>query len=45
MATYCECGSPATVFYDEDGNELPEPMCEECWLWLLEKTEELFGRE
>lgn len=31
MATYCNCGDIATKFYDNDGNELQEPCCNECW--------------
>jgi hypothetical protein len=35
MATYCECGDVATRFYDEEGRELFEPCCEECWIFSL----------
>lgn len=43
IMAYCECGDVATRFYDDDGTELVEPCCDECWFFQLEKLEELFG--
>lgn len=39
----CECGNVATRFFDDNGNELVESCCDECWFFQLEKLEKLFG--
>ena len=47
MSSYCECGDVATIFYDDEGNELPEPICKECYYfqigYAMENAQELFG--
>ena len=43
MATYCECGEVAEVFYDKHGNEIYDPCCKECWRFQQMQIEELFG--
>jgi hypothetical protein len=40
MSSYCECGDVATIFYDADGVELYQPMCETCYTYLVEDTRE-----
>lgn len=49
MSTCCDCGNQATYFYDDEGNDLPEPLCDECWFyWNYEfdlYLNESFGRE
>jgi len=32
MSVYCKCGDIANVFYDDDGYELSEPFCVDCWV-------------
>lgn len=43
MTTCCECGEVATFFHNEAGEELPDPVCDECWYFAQEKEAELFG--
>ncbi len=40
MAAYCECGDVATRFSDQHGNELEEPMCDECYNYSLYRVGE-----
>ncbi len=39
MGAYCECGAPAEIFTDDQGNSLPDPMCTECWNFMMAMAE------
>jgi hypothetical protein len=45
MIHYCRCGDRATIYKDECGNTLAEPMCRECFLLLEVRYKYALGLE